>query len=106
MNDEWHIIQKHNLKQSVRENLISQKRFIKVLFSDEIRPLLATRGTTLTKEESTKGFKTNEYMYRSIIKQYNNAELHNSDQFPRLLLKTNVCWTTSKKYLVASYPFL
>jgi len=85
-----------------------------VLFSDnKIRPLLATRGTPLTKEELTKGFKTNEYMHRAIIKQYNNPELRNSDPFPRLLLKTKcllegkpILWTTSKKYLVYSYPFL
>ena len=69
LDDNGLIVIKTNTKpEFTRANRINRKRFINVLFSSTIRPLLATRGVPLTKDELTMGFKTDELMHREIIK--------------------------------------
>lgn len=57
---------------------MNRKRFINVLFGDVVRPKLATRGRTLTKEELTLGLKRDQRLHELIASEYNNPKRYNS----------------------------
>jgi len=107
LDDDGLIIMKNDSKPEFRrENRINIKRFINVLFSATIRPILATRDMPLTKDQLTIGSKRDEIMHREIIKEYNNPEFYNEDEWPTLgsltsarLEEKPIVWQTSKKYL-------
>lgn len=67
-----------------KRSYVNPKRFCNVILSDAIRPLFATRGEPLSKDDLRKGLKTDEILHRNITKEYNNPEKHNTDAHPRL----------------------
>ena len=96
-------------KEVVKVNRINRKRYINALFSDSIRPKLATRGESVSKDDMTDGFKTDEILHRSIIKEYNNPEKCNGDAYPHLRncqgnpskFVGHILWTQSRTTLSA-----
>ena len=68
---------KKKIEEAVSKNHVNRKRYCNVLFSDEIRPKLALRGESLTKEQMTEGLKTDELFHKEILLEYNNKDKHN-----------------------------
>ena len=50
---------------------INRRRYLNVIFSDLIRPLLATKGMSLTKGELTEGLKQDQILHTKIAEEYN-----------------------------------
>ena len=50
---------------------INQRRYLNVIFSDVIRPLLATKGASLTKDQLTDGIKQDQILHTKISDKYN-----------------------------------
>jgi len=85
---------------------MNRKRYINVMFSDAIVPLLLRRGESLTKEHLQEGIKTDQPLHEAIIKQYNTEGLHDDDAWPSVGLKGSaelklkpIHWKQSQKTL-------
>jgi hypothetical protein len=64
--------------------VIKRKRLCNVLFSDKVRPKLATRAKSLTKEELTSKTKAGEELFKLVADEYNDSSKYNEDAFPHL----------------------
>ena len=102
------------VKAETRKNAVNRKRYCNVIFSDTVRPLLMTRGESLSKADLTDGFKTDEILHRRICTEYNNSDNHNDDAHPHLkncrgnpkTFAGPILWEQSKKtlrYIVKEY---
>ena len=60
---------------------VNRKRYLNVLFSESIRPLLATRGRSLTKEELTLGMATDQGLHEKISASYKDEKRFNGTAF-------------------------
>ena len=91
---------------------MNRKRFINILFSDIVRPVLADRGRPLTGRELTQGLKTDQIIHELIALEYNKVEMYvyNENAFPHLEIdgsvstlfmqtrhNSNITWQKSKK---------
>ena len=74
----------------ITKHHVNWKRYFNVLFSDTICPKLALRGELLSKEQMTKGLKTDELFLKEIIIEYNNKEKHNALQHDVANYKVNL----------------
>ena len=88
-------------KEVVKKSSVSRKRFLNVLFSEEILPLLSLRGDRLSKDEMTEGRKTDQDLYEAIAKAYNNTGAYNDDAFPSIGFSSSkydgpITWLQSK----------
>ena len=65
---------------------MNRKRYINVIFSDLVRPLLADRGKSLSKDDLTKGKKTDQDIHEVIAHEYNckTGNAYNLNAFPGL----------------------
>ena len=50
---------------------INRRHYLNVIFSDVIRPLLATKGASLTKDQLTDGIKQDQILHTKISDKYN-----------------------------------
>lgn len=74
-----------DIKEEKKERL-SRVRYVNVLFSEGIRPLIANRGKSLNKDELTEGLKTDQVLHEKIAEEYNdkNNKSHGKVAFPSL----------------------
>ena len=78
-------LQKEIRKKAAEEkNAVNQKRYINVLYSDAVRPMLQTRGESLTPKQLTDGLKKDELLHLLIVAEYNDRSKHNDDACPHL----------------------
>ena len=65
---------------------INQRRYLNVIFSDVIRPLLATKGASLTKDQLTNGIKQDQILHTKISEEYNkDTPEYASNAFPDIV---------------------
>ena len=64
---------------------LNRNRYCNVMFADDIRNKLATRGGNLTAAEQTAGIKKGEVLHRKICEEYNNTDKHNQHAHPHLM---------------------
>ena len=58
---------------------MNRRRLINVLFGDVIRPLLATRGQTLSKDDLNDSLKTDQVLHEKVIVEYNRTNVYSYD---------------------------
>ena len=65
---------------------INRRRYLNVLFSDIIRPLLATRGQPLNKDHLKEGVKKDEELHATIALEYNKEDVkhYSRNTFPEI----------------------
>ena len=49
---------------------LNRRCYLNVIFGDVVRPMLATRGQPLSKEELTAGIKMDDNLHKSIATEY------------------------------------
>ena len=87
-------------------HVVNKMRYINVLFSPLIRPILETKGRALNKDELTEGIKQDEPLHRQIITEYNTDDDHNEDFWSIPGYRANpeldgkpITWEQSKKIM-------
>ena len=98
-------------KEEIKDDKCSIKRtrYINVIFSDLIRPLIATRGQTLTKDQLTEGIKQDELLHTRIAEEYNKpTREYAANAHPDIELTNNdpavyepITWQKSKSTLTS-----
>ena len=68
----------------VKHNKMNRLRYCNVIFGDESRNDLATRGDKLSAVDLTDGLKTDELIHRNICMEYNNTDKYNDNAWPHL----------------------
>ena len=63
---------------------MNRLRYCNVIFGDESRNDLATRGDKLSAADLTDGLKTDELLHRKICMEYNNTDKYNDNAWPQL----------------------
>jgi len=71
-------------KQPAKHNKMNRLRYCNVIFGDESRNDLATRGDKLSAADLTDGLKTDELLHRKICMEYNNTDKYNDNAWPQL----------------------
>ena len=71
---------------------VNRKRFINVLFSDTVRPKLASLGETLDRADLDRGLKSDQDFYELVASEYNKGHvaLYGRDAFPHLPIGRSV----------------
>ena len=54
--------------------VINCRRYFNVIYSDVIRPIIATKGMSLTKDQLTEGLKQDQTLHTLIANEYNNIK--------------------------------
>ena len=58
--------------------VINRRRYFNVIFSDVVRPIIATKGMSLTKDQLTEGLKQDQTLHTLIADEYNSIKLEYS----------------------------
>ena len=76
---------------SSKKIVLNRRRYLNVLFSDTIRPHVALKGKSLSKDDLTAGLKTDQELHMLISEEYNtpNVALYSGNAFPLLKLGRN-----------------
>ena len=67
-----------------KHNKINRLRYCNVIFGDESRNDIATRGDKLSAADLTDDLKTDELLHRNISMEYNNTDKYNDNVWPHL----------------------
>ena len=54
--------------------VINRRRYFNVIFSDVVRPIIATKGMSLTKDKLTEGLKEDQTLHTLIVNEYNSIK--------------------------------
>ena len=102
--------QNKNKEKGNSNAIMNRRRFINVLFSDLIRPKLATLGKSLEKNEIDAGLKSDQLFHEAVLVEYNNKSVaeYGQNAFPNLTKGRSVPpshfqeiddWKKSRDYL-------